>query len=312
MIGSQHHHNTLSLETAKNLLDEIIGRLDEPMGDSSILPTFLLCKETRKHVTVALGGDGADELFAGYDPFRALRSAELYSRLIPKPLHQAILMVVNRMPVSHVNMSFDFKVKRTLRGISCSRKIWNPVWLGPLHPGGIDELFGGKTDIEELYSEAIECWDSCESNDTVDKTLQFYTRLYLQDDILVKVDRASMMNSLEVRAPYLDIDLVDFIRRIPSNYKFRNGQTKYILKKALQPVLPAQILNRSKKGFGVPVGKWFQKGMLSLSGKSAVGDMSLGFIDRQIQDHLGARADNRNFLWNMWVLERYLEEAGLK
>ncbi|NLG17164.1 MAG: asparagine synthase (glutamine-hydrolyzing) [Fibrobacter sp.] len=306
LIGSQHHHRTLSLQTAKDLLESIISRLDEPMGDSSLLPTFLLCKETRQHVTVALGGDGADELFAGYDPFRALHLAEMYSKLTPRPLHKAVQMIIQRMPVSHVNMSLDFKIKRTLRGISYNRKIWNPVWLGPLDPGGLGDLFGEKADIDSIYSEAIECWDTCESNDPVDKTLQFYTRLYLQDDILVKVDRASMMNSLEVRAPYLDIDLVDFVRRIPSSYKFRNGQTKYILKKALEPLLPSEILYRSKKGFGVPVGKWFQKKMLSLSGDRVHPELRADFTRQQSEEHTGQRADNRGFLWNFWVLEKFL------
>ena len=144
LIKSRHYHSTLSLETAKSLLESIIDRLDEPMGDSSLLPTFLLCQETRKHVTVALGGDGADELFAGYDPFRALRKAEAYSKLIPGVLHKGILMAVQRLPVSHVNMSLDFKLKRTLRGISYDKKLWNPVWMGPLDPYGIEDLFRRK------------------------------------------------------------------------------------------------------------------------------------------------------------------------
>jgi asparagine synthase (glutamine-hydrolysing) len=307
-IKSRHYHSTLSLETAKSLLGSIIDRLDEPMGDSSLLPTFLLCQETRKHVTVALGGDGADELFAGYDPFRALRKAEAYSKLIPGVLHKGILLAVQRLPVSHVNMSLEFKLKRTLRGISYDQKLWNPVWMGPLDPSGIEDLFGEKADIEEIYSEAIECWDSCRLNSLIDKTLQFFTRLYLQDDILVKVDRASMMNSLELRTPYLDIDLVDFVRKIPGSYKYRNGETKYILKKALEPVLPREIIYRKKKGFGVPVGKWFQKELLCLENSNSLPQLKSGFISMQSSDHIDGRGDNRGFLWNMWVLEKYLKK----
>src|SRR5205807_6659984 len=123
---------------------------------------------------------------------------------------------------------------------------------------------GQPVDIEEVYSEAIEQWDACRQTDLVDKGLQFYTKLYLQDDILVKVDRASMMHSLEVRAPFLDIELVDFVRRIPHSYKYRHGQTKYILKKALEPVLPRNILYRKKQGFGVPIGAWFKSGLLDV------------------------------------------------
>src|SRR6185295_3003161 len=198
----------------------------------------LLCKHTRAKVTVALGGDGADELFAGYDPFRALRYAELYDRVVPKPVHEAIRFVAARMPVSHANMSFDFKLKRTLRGLSYLPQYWCPVWMGTLAPDELGSLFGEPIDLEDIYSEAIEQWEACRQPDLVDKVLQFYTKLYLQDDILVKVDRASMMHSLEVRAPYLDTELVDFARRLPHRFKYRDGTTKFLLKRALESILP--------------------------------------------------------------------------
>src|SRR6202035_3595051 len=152
--------------------------------------------------------------------------------------------------------ALDFKIKRALRGLDHDRPLWLPTWMAPLSLSALEELFSEKIDIEDVYSEAIEQWESCPQENLVDKTLQFYTKLYLQDDILTKVDRASMMHSLEVRAPFLDVDLVDFVRRIPSNFKLRGGTTKYILKKALEGVLPNDILYRSKKGFGIPAGAW--------------------------------------------------------
>lgn len=303
IFKTDHHLKVLSIELARDLLPEIAERLDEPMGDSSILPTYLLNRETRKHVTVALGGDGGDELFAGYDPFHALKLAELYNALIPYPVHQGIRMAVSRLPVSHRNISLDFKIKRTLRGLSYPKHLWNSVWLGPLEPKEIAELFQEPTDIEDVYSEAIEYWDACTQENLVDKTLQFYTKLYLQDDILVKADRASMMNSLEVRAPFLDIELVDFVRKIPHTWKYRNGQTKYILKKALEPVLPKNILYRSKKGFGVPIGEWFAKGeLLSGTENMHLFRMNRNFIHHKIQEHRQFSADHRLFLWNAWLL----------
>ncbi len=255
LFKTDHHTETMSIEKCRETLPRLTANLDEPVGDNSLMPTYLLCGLARKHVTVALGGDGADELFAGYDPFLALRKAELYSRWVPRPVHRAIRMLMARLPTSHHNMSLDFKIKRTLRGISFPRRLWNPVWLGPLAPDELTDLFREPTDIEEVYEEAITAWESCTQKNPVDRTLQFYTKLYLHDDILVKTDRASMMHSLEVRAPYLDCDLVDFIRRIPSAYKLRGSQTKYLLKKAMAPVLPPNILQRSKKGFGVDLKK---------------------------------------------------------
>jgi asparagine synthase (glutamine-hydrolysing) len=307
-LGTNHHSEVLSLDKARALLPHIVSRLDEPMGDSSLLPTYLLCKHTRAKVTVALGGDGADELFAGYDPFRALRAAETYNKLLPRPVHQAVRMVMSRLPVSHVNMSLDFRIKRTLRGLSHAPQFWCPVWMGPLAPEEISELFREPTDMEDVYSEAIEQWDACRQPDLVDQVLQFYTKLYLQDDILVKVDRASMMHSLEVRAPYLDIELVDFVRRIPHRYKLRNGETKYLLKKALEPVLPHNILYRPKKGFGVPIGPWFRQGVLEIPDTGGWGALDPQFVRRKYADHRANKSDERAFLWNTWLLREW--QAG--
>lgn len=303
---TDHHNEICSLENVQQLIPSIISNLDEPMGDSSLLPTWLLCNESRKFVTVALGGDGADELFAGYDPFCALKTARFYSSIVPRPLHEGIRMFISRLPVSHVNMSMDFRIKRTLRGLSFPDKFWNPVWQASLSPEEIDELFSEHTPIEEVYSETIECWDGCKQKNLIDKTLEYYTKLYLQNDILTKVDRASMMNSLEVRAPYLDIDLINFVRQIPSRYKFHNGTTKYILKKALEPLIPAEILHRSKKGFGVPIGVWFKNDALSIKNISGQSFLNNMFIKKQLSTHQSGTRDNRGFLWNMWVLEHFL------
>jgi len=303
LFETDHQQKMLSIELARDILPEIMDKLDEPMGDSSLLPTYLLCRETRKHVTVTLGGDGADELFAGYDPFRALRLSEFYSKIVPRPVHQAVRMAVALLlPVSHHNMSLDFKLKRTLRGFSYPKYLWNSVWLGPLEPKELDELFQEPTDIEDIYSEAIDQWEACSQDNIFDKTLQFYTRLYLQDDILVKVDRASMMNSLEVRAPFLDMDVVDFVRRIPYSWKYRNGQTKYILKKALEPILPHDILYRSKKGFGVPVGKWLQEGLVKMPVYPALNVLNIQFVERAVNEHITKKNDHRAFLWNLRVI----------
>ena len=304
LFHTEHHQETLSMERAKDLLPVIAGRLDEPMGDSSLLPTFLLCQETRKVVTVALSGDGGDELFAGYDPFLALAPARLYEALIPVPVHRAIRALIAKLPTAHRNMSLDFRMKRTLRGLSYERPLWNAVWLGPLDPADVTELFQEPTDIELLYSEAIEQWESCPQDSLVDKTLQFYTKLYLQDDILVKADRASMLNSLEVRAPYLDIDLVDFVRRIPHRYKYRRGCTKYLLKRSLEPVLPKEILYRAKKGFGTPVGKWFADGSLTVHAEQDhIRNKSR--IRRILDEHRRGQSDQRMFLWNLWLFENW-------
>lgn len=297
---TDHHVQVLSMERGAGLLPEILARLDEPLGDSSLLPTYLLSGFARQTVTVALGGDGGDELFAGYDPFRALAKAKWYERLMPKPVHEGVRMLLARLPVSHRNMSLDFKLKRTLRGLSYRPALWAPTWMASVDPAQIGDLFGQRIELEDLYSEAIEAWEACPGGDLIDRTLQFYTRLYLQDDILVKADRASMMHGLEVRAPFLDIELVDFVRRLPSSFKLRGGRTKALLKEALAPVVPAEVLARSKKGFGVPIGRWFKEGGLRVD-PDAVAPLASGFVRARLEDHLAGRADERAFLWNCYV-----------
>jgi asparagine synthase (glutamine-hydrolysing) len=303
-LNTEHYLEQFSIQALMDSLPEIISKMDEPIGDSSLIPTFLLSKVARKKVKVALGGDGADELFGGYDPFHALRLASIYSRCIPKPAHKAILLLAAQLPTANKNISFDFMLKKTLRGLSHPAKIWNAIWMGPLGPDELSDLFSEKIDVETVYSEAIEIWDSCSQSNLVDKTLQFYTQLYLQNNILVKVDRASMMNSLEVRSPFLDVDLVEFVSRIPHNYKYRNCRTKYILKKAMEPVLPNEIIYRRKKGFGSPIGKWFKEKTLNIDPKSASTTNESNFLSKKYNEHLNGNADNRLFLWSHWLLKQ--------
>jgi asparagine synthase (glutamine-hydrolysing) len=298
-LGTSHELEILDLNKAVDVLPQIFDKLDEPQGDNSLLPTWLLSRFTRRHVTVALGGDGGDELFAGYDTFRGLAKAQAYDRIVPRPLHQAIRALAARLPVSHSNLSFDFKIKRGLRGASYPAPVWNPVWIGALEPDEIARLTGQPASVEDLYSEAIETWDSCAQKNLLDRTLQFYTEIYMQDGILAKVDRASMMHSLEARSPFLDIEVADFARRLPSQYKLRNGTTKYLLKKALEPLLPQDIIYRKKKGFGTPVGAWFRTGRLAPppGGK---------FLEEKLNAHRSGEVDERLYLWCQLTLGEWM------
>ena len=304
-LGTQHHEEILDLDKSPALANNIAARLDEPLGDGSLLPTYLLSRFTRQHVAVALGGDGGDELFAGYDPFRALRKAELYAKLVPRPIHAGIRHLAARLPVSHANLSLDFKVKRTLMGLSYPPPLWNAAWMSALEPRDIDELFRDPTPLEAIYSEAIEAWDCCAQPNIVDRALQFWTNLYLQDGILAKVDRATMMNSLEARSPFLDIELVNLARRIPWQLKLRGGTTKWILKKALSPLLPREIIDRPKKGFGMPIGRWLTEGKFDLDPASTAPVLDPEFVARKYAEHRGGRADHRLFLWSYWVFARW-------
>jgi asparagine synthase (glutamine-hydrolysing) len=304
-VGTTHHHETLDLEHGADLLPELVARLDEPLGDGSLLPTYLLSRFTRQHVTVALGGDGGDELFAGYDPFRALKAAERYTRWVPRPLHTAIKMLAGRLPVSHKNISFDFKVKRFLRGASYPPAIWNAAWMSALEPSEIAELTATPCEVEELYSESIEAWDRAPNHSFVDRALQWWTELYLQDGILAKVDRASMLCSLEARSPFLDIEVVDLARRIPSHLKLRDRATKWILKRALRGLIPDEIIDRPKKGFGMPIGRWLRERKLVVDVNKTPSGLDRGFVSRKEIAHVRDKADERLYLWCQWVLNEW-------
>src|SRR5207302_7517495 len=202
-------------------------------------------------------------------------------KLVPHPVHEAIRLVAARLPVSHANIAFDFKIKRTLRGLSYPPKLWNAVWMGALEPGELAGLFREPADVEEVYSEAIEAWDRCKQPNIVDRALQFWTNLYLQDGILAKVDRASMMNSLEARSPFLDIEFVDLARRIPWQLKLHGGETKWILKRALAPLLPREIVERPKKGFGMPIGRWIKAGRFEFDHARTFPHLDVSFAERK-------------------------------
>jgi asparagine synthase (glutamine-hydrolysing) len=309
-FGTDHHEELLSTDTARELVSRVLWRLDEPLGDSSVIPTYQLCEFSRRYITVALSGDGGDELFAGYDPFRALQLASWYNKIAPTWMKRGMRSLAELLPVSEKNMGFDFKIKRALRGASYSPPLWNPVWLGPLEPNEVSDLFNEPVVVEDLYDEAIDAWEKSSSDNAIDKTLEFYRRFYLQDDILMKVDRVSMMNSLEVRAPFLDNDVVDFARKIPYQFKYRNGQTKYILKKALEGVLPNEVLYRKKKGFGIPLTSWLRTWGDDDFTKFAPSYANHSWIRSRLAEHKDRKRDNRLCLW-CWLVLQYHTESML-
>lgn len=303
-VGSDHREELLTTDEARDLASHVLSRLDEPMADPSILPTFLLCRFTSRHVKVALSGDGGDELFAGYDTFAAIGPASLYNRLVPQPLHHGFVKLAEALPRSSRNMSLDFKIRRALAGAAAQPAEWNPRWLGPLSPEAVSEVLRIPMSADELYSEAIEAWDSSASDNPIDRTLEFYTRFYLQDGILTKVDRASMMNGLEARAVFLDAEIADFVRKLPAHYKYRRGMRKILLKRALDGTVPDEILNRKKKGFGVPIKDWLAD-LPAAATAAAAPTADFSSVSRRASDHLSGKADHRLFLWAWCVLQHH-------
>jgi asparagine synthase (glutamine-hydrolysing) len=301
-IGSRHHERILDFDTARDLVTSVLGRLDEPTGDASILPTYLLAAFARESVTVALSGDGGDELFAGYDPFAALGPAVWYDRLVPPPVHLLLRRLAGMLPRGTSNMSLDFKLRRTLMGLSYPPDVRLPVWMSPVEPARIGALFDTPMPLEELYSEAIDAWGAARARNPVDRTLEFFTNFYLQDDILAKTDRAAMMVSLEARAVFLDNDVVDFCARLPHGYKYRRGVRKFLLRHAAAGLVPDAVLKRPKKGFGIPFSRWLRQ-MPAAPPLCAVPGMRPRWIAERWSAARAGEADERLLLWSWLSLQ---------
>ena len=307
-FGTRHHSSRLDLDAAYALMTDVVGRLDEPLADPSLIPTYLLCRYARQSVTVALSGDGGDELFAGYDPFLALAPSDVYSRLVPPPLHQWIRRLADHIPHGSGYMTWDFRVRRALSGLSYPRQYWNPVWMAPIEPRAMEEYFDDPMPIEELYEDAIDVWQAGASTDMLSRTLEYFTTMYLQNDILTKVDRASMMVSLESRAVFLDVDLVDFCRSLPNRWKFRRGTRKYLLRRALEGLVPSDVLKRRKQGFSPPVLSWlshFPRPEPSHAVPGLKEDACLLRWDR----HRSGDVDERLLLWTWLTLRAWVSSV---
>lgn len=300
-LGVRNQVEYLSEKAMRASIGAILGQMSEPFGDASLIPTYHLAAFARRHVTVALSGDGGDELFGGYDPMAAIRPAAIYRRLVPSWLHRLARKAVSGLRASDRNMSLEFKVKRMLRGLSWPESIQLPIWMSGLEPYEIAEFFEKPLDARALYGDAERLFAANPDLDGLEQALMFFTCLYLPCDILVKSDRASMMVSLESRAVFLDNDLVDFCARLPMRCKYRPGQRKYLLKKALAGWLPKNILEQPKKGFGIPLNLWLR----SLPpADAAIPGLKPWVIRKCSEIHAKRHGDFRYFLWDAQVLSR--------
>lgn len=301
-FGTDHKATWLDLRRAIPLLPRLFQQLDEPLADPSLLPTSLVCQFARESVTVALSGDGGDELFAGYDPFLALLPARAYARLLPGGAHALIRSAAERLlPRGSGYMSWDFRIRRALAGLSYPQSLWNPVWMAPVEPVTMGEYFENPLSPEELYEEALDVWNRSDQRDLCSRTLEFFTAMYLQNDILTKVDRASMGVSLESRAAFLDVELVDFCRRLPNRWKLRNGTRKYLLRRALEGLVPSDVLTRRKQGFAVPVAEWLRQ--LPFPAMCAeVPGLRLDGFRKAWRQHAEGRSEERLLLWTWLTL----------
>jgi asparagine synthase (glutamine-hydrolysing) len=317
-LGTEHRELILEPDMLLGLIPQLPTLLDEPLGDASIIPTYLLSEFTRRQVKVALGGDGGDELFAGYPTMQAHRLAGYYGRA-PRWLRERLVEpVISRLPVSRDNLSFDFRAKRFVRGALYPVAERHLRWMGSFAAEERTALLSSQV-RDELATKgrndpAAAVLDGAGLRDPLNQVLLMDMRMYLENDILVKLDRASMMASLEGRVPLLNNDFVEYATGLPLDLKLRGLRSKFLLKRALRGLLPDSILNRPKKGFGIPVAHWFRgplkEQMLSVLSPERIareGFFDPASVGALIRDHLEGRRDNRKQLWTLFAFEMWHE-----
>jgi asparagine synthase (glutamine-hydrolysing) len=315
LLNTEHYEKVLSEKDSIDVIHNISNLLDEPLADASIIPTYLLSKYAREHVTVALGGDGGDELFWGYDTFVAHKLSFIYD-LVPDFIKKIFIKSLDMIPTSFSNISLDFKIKKFIQGYTKKPLHRHFTWLGAFLPNERNKLF--KNNILNQIKDFNEFEDidnyaeSFSEKNGYDIHSFLYQRTYMMDDILVKVDRASMYNSLEVRTPFLDTDIVEFANSLPIKLKCKGLQRKYILKKLLEGKLPKEIIYRKKKGFGMPIAKWLRTDLKplvdELLNKEFINEQNIfnyDYIKTLVDDHMNMIRDNRKYIWTLLVFQMW-------
>ncbi|MFH0876442.1 MAG: asparagine synthase (glutamine-hydrolyzing) [archaeon] len=254
---TNHHLQILSAGDCLKALPEIIEKMDEPISDPSIMPTYLLSNYTRKKVTVALSGDGADELFGGYPKYFISRYLQYY-RFLPNQMKRVIKKILLSLPTSPNNWLLNYKIKKGVEFIDYPYYIRSNLWVSNFGITELRRLLNNSRSEAELLSPVEKYHNFYKNKDIINELMYIDIKMMLQDMYLVKVDRASMFNSLEVRSPFLDINVAKLSAQMESIYKVKGTATKYILKEIAKKYLPKELIYRKKRGFGVPLNKWIK------------------------------------------------------
>lgn len=290
-IGTDHHEYLFSTRELDELAVSVPAQFDEPFGDSSQIPTFLLSRFVRKHVTVSLSGDGGDEVFGGYKKY--LRAREIHQRIgnVPTAMLKSIELVASLTPAGR-------KKYGQLSGLKSPEGLYGKLSCNPI-PAGLLNIRA--EDGSQLAKHGVP------GATLLDQFMYFDFKTYLPDDILVKVDRSAMANSLETRAPFLDKRILAFSARLPLSEKVNGNSLKHITRQLLSRYMPAELFERPKKGFSVPLKEWFRNPEYTFIDEvfNAAGPkdefLQYNVVCRLLQDHRAGKEDHSNLLWNIFV-----------
>lgn len=308
------HHEFVVKPDAIDILPKLVWHYNEPFADSSAIPTYYVSKMTRDYVTVALNGDGGDESFAGYERYLADKLADYY-RFVPNFLRERIIRkAVDLLPYSTNRRSFLRRLKRFVKGISEIPERRYVRWIcffdnemkNELYTSSFKELTKGIDSVDLT----VNWYKKADAEKFIDKTLFVDVMSYLPEDLLVKVDIASMANSLEARSPFLDHKVMEFAASLPADLKLRGMETKYLLKHTLSDIVPKEILHRKKMGFGVPIDVWFRNDLkemaydLLLDKKCTErGYFKKEVVKKLLDEHVSEQYDHSYRIWALLFME---------
>ncbi|MBF0625926.1 MAG: asparagine synthase (glutamine-hydrolyzing) [Magnetococcales bacterium] len=322
-VGAHHHQRLVTAEAA-SILPELVWHAEEPTADSSMVALYHLARLAREHVAMVLSGDGADELLAGYETYPAHYLLRAY-RLLPRWLRQGIVRpLAEALPPTEGKVDWVMKSRRFVQGADhppeTAHALWRVICDAPLRRqllAPVWHLPGAQTDFLDLYREAFA---QCRASHPLNRLLSVDTRLYLPNDMLVKVDRMTMAHGLESRQPFLDHRLVEFLATVPPRHKLKwFFRKKHLLRQAMANRLPAAILQRRKAGFNIPKARWLRGEMREyLQDHLAPGrirDMGIlepSVVERLVADHLRKRADHGFSLWGLLILSLWWERFKVR
>ncbi|OFW89149.1 MAG: asparagine synthase (glutamine-hydrolyzing) [Candidatus Levybacteria bacterium RIFCSPHIGHO2_02_FULL_37_18] len=310
IIGTDHHQEILPIKKALEIVYKIPEFMDEPIADPSIIPTYLVSQSAKKEITVALGGDGGDELFGGYPKYIAHPIAEYYS-FAPKILRKKFFdKIIIRLPL--LKNKDRYKLEKLVEGVSFPAPIRNQIWISSFNPEEIDKILINHKPEGEIFSDILSYLKDKNFKEELDRIFYLDFKMTLQDTYLTKVDRASMANSLEVRSPFLDKDLAEFAFKIPNRLKLKNFRTKYILKEIAKEYFPKDIIHQPKIGFGIPLAEWLRNDLKELLlehlNEQTINNQGLfnySFINNLVNEHIKGGKDNSSKLWPLLVFQMW-------
>lgn len=303
----------------REALETLAGHLDEPLGDPAVLPTYLLSRFAREHIKVALSGEGSDELFGGYPTYVGARVAEVYLKLPPLVRRTLVEPLARLVPPSSSAVSAGFFLRRFFAHLEREAIERHAIWFAAASPEQADSLLApewkcGREPSDRALDYLRSVIEDARFEDEVAGALYADFRMYLEDNLLVKIDRASMACSLELRTPYLDHRLIEFAAALPSELKVRGWTMKYLLKKAVEPWLPREIVRRQKRGFSVPIADWIRGSLRPLVDETLdeaklrrEGVLNATVVRGLLEEHWSRRADHRKVLWAVLCFELWFQ-----